>query len=290
MARSIKEIKDSMTSTFIKERAVISAYSLNVNKTFDQQYSSVSIESILFYVFAFAVWTLEKLFDSHTSEISTSIEQLEPHTLRWYVNKTKSFLYGYKLVNDADYYDTSNMSDSDIIAASLVKYAVATETNTVVYIKVAGQDADFKPCLLNTSVFSALESYINTIKDAGVSVKLRNEPADHIKISLVVYYNPTLMDVHGQLSDASMPVNVAVQQVITNLPFNGVFRNTDLLDAIKEIPAVEVCDIIYVKSKADNALEYVDVVGYNKPYSGYYSIDELLVEYKEYKTIDIENV
>ena len=290
MARSIKEIKDSMTSTFIQERAVISGYGLNSKKTFDQQFSNVSIESILFYCFAVAVWSLEKLFDAHIAEVDNKIDQLEPHTLRWYVNKTKNFMYGYKLVDNSDYYNIEGMNDEDITAARLVKYAVATESNTVVYIKVAGQDANGKPCLLNSNVFTALSSYINTIKDAGVAVKLRNEPADHIKLSLIIYYNPTLMDAQGQLSDGTLPVNLAVQQVITNLPFNGIFRNTDLLDAIKNIAAVEVCDIVSVQVRPDNATEYVGVVGYNKPYSGYYAIDELSVNYTEYKLIDTDNV
>ena len=77
MARTIEEIKADMTANFIKQRAVISAYGLDGKKTFDQQFSRVSIESILFYVFAAALWTLEKLFDLHTAEVKERIEQLE---------------------------------------------------------------------------------------------------------------------------------------------------------------------------------------------------------------------
>ncbi len=281
-----------MTEAFAKERAVITAYGLDTRKTFDQQFSSVSIESVLFYVFACAVWAVEVLFDKHAAEVDSRIEQLEPHTLRWYVNKVKAFMYGRRLLEDTDRYDTSGMSDTDIEAAQVVKYAVATEDETVVYIKVAGQTDDGKPCLLNKSQFAALKHYVNEIKDAGVSVQLRNEEADLIRINLVVYYDPTLMNEHGELSGGTKPVDAAVQSVITNLPFNGIFRNTDLLEAIKAIPAVVVVDIDSARggitAKARTADSYTTVVGYNRPYSGYYEIDggTANITYKEYKAVE----
>ena len=289
MARTIKEIKDSMTATFVNESAVVTAYGLNTKKTFDQQFSSVSIESILFYCFAFAVWTLETLFDKHKAEVEAKIEQLEPHTLRWYVNKAKAFMYGYKLVQDTDYYDTSNMSETDIEAARRVKYAVATESNTVVYLKVAGQNDKQQPCLLTRSELDALTAYMNTIKDAGVAIKLINEEADQIKIHLKVYYDATVLDAEGVNADGNKPVEDAVRSVITNLPFNGVYRNTDLLAAITKLPGVEVADIVEVSTKVNNAAEndYTKVVGFDKPYSGYYSLlaKDLIIDYVNYSVL-----
>lgn len=292
MARSISDIKKEMTTAFANERAVVSTYGLDTRKTFDQQFSALSIESVLFYVFAVAVWAVEVLFDKHAAEVDKRIEQLEPHTLRWYVNKVKAFMYGYRLMEDSDQYDTSSMSETDIAKSQIVKYAVATEDSTVVYIKVAGQTDDGKPCLLNKSQFAALKSYVNTIKDAGVSVQLRNEEADLIRINLVVYYDPTLMNERGELSDGSKPVDAAVQSVITNLPFNGIFRNTDLLEAIKAIPAVVVVDIDSasggIQVKPRTASRYSSVVGYNRPYSGYYEIDggTANVKYTAYNAVE----
>ena len=48
MARSISDIKNGMTAAFAKERAVVTAYGLDTRKTFDQQFSIVSIENVLF--------------------------------------------------------------------------------------------------------------------------------------------------------------------------------------------------------------------------------------------------
>lgn len=289
MARSISDIKKAMTDAFVSERAVVAAYGLDGRKSFDEQFSAVSIESILFYVFAFCVWTVEVLFDKHSADVDRRIEQLEPHTLRWYVSKVKAFMYGRRLVENTDRYDTDGMTPVDIEKARVVKYAVATEDSTVVYIKVAGQK-DGKPCTLSESEFNALRSYVNEIKDAGVSVRLRNEAADLIQINLVVYYDPTLMSPKGELPDGTKPVDAAVQNVITNLPFNGMYRNTDLLAAIKEIPAVVVVDIDSenggIKCKTRTETDYKPVIGYNRPYSGYYEIDRLNIHYQEYKAVE----
>jgi len=291
MARTIDEIKQEMTADFIKQPAVISAYGLDGKKSFKDCFSVASIESILFYVFAVGVWSLEKLFDLHKNEVEEMIEQLEPHTLRWYVNKTKAYMHGKKLVKDTDQYDTSGMTDTEIEAAKVVKYAVATESNTVVYIKVARQNEKGNPEELTTAQLQGLTSYVNEIKDAGVSVQLRNEPADNMKISLLIYYDPTLLTLNedksiGTLEDGSEPVREAVQEVITSLPFNGVFRKSDLMAALQALDCVEVVDIRSVSVKASNATVWTEVEGFNRPYSGYYSIDELNVRYIPYESVE----
>lgn len=287
MSRTIEEIKADMTANFIKQKSVISAYGLDEKKSFDQQFSSVSIENIMFYVFAVALWTLEKLFDLHSTEVAEQIAELKPHTLRWYVNKTKAFMYRSraKLVPGTDYYDTTGMSETEIEASRVVKYAVATESNTVVYIKVAGEDKDGNPCRLNEYQIKALNAYINTIKDAGVSVVVRNEPADLMKVKLVVYYDPIQLTKEGEsLSEGGVPIEDTVKSVIKNLPFNGVYRNSDLISTLQAISGVEAVDIVSVEVKPNSAEEWTDVVGFTRPYSGYYEIESLDVEYRQYST------
>lgn len=279
-----------MTDQWLGQPAVVSAYGLDGKKTFKDCFSAASLENILFYVFAFAVWSLESLFDMHRQEVEQLIEKLEPHTLRWYVTKTKAYMQGYKLVTDSDYYDTSAMSPTDIDEARVVKYAVATESNTVVYIKVARQDAEGNPAELTDTQLAGLRAYLDEIKDAGVSVQVRNEAADDMRISLVIYYDPTLLSINangkGVLADGSEPVREAVQSVITGLPFNGVFRKSDLMAALQALPCVEVADIRSVAVKPHSAAMYETVTGFNRPYSGYYRIDSLTVEYKPYKAVE----
>lgn len=288
MARTVEEIKKDMTAEFMKMEAVKSRYGLDGSKSFADCFSMASLENIIFYVFAVAVWALEKLFDLHRADVDARIEQLEPHTLRWYVSKAKAYMQGQKLVTDCDYYDTTNMSEQDIAAAKVVKYAVATESNTVVYIKVA-REVDGNPAALTAGQLEGLTSYMNEIKDAGVSVQLRNEPADQMRISLLIYYDPTLLiiDANGNGSqNGKDPVRETTKQVIENLPFNGMFRKSDLMAALQALPCVEVADIKSVKVKPRNGAEWQTVEGYDRPYSGYYSIDALTVDYQPYNAIE----
>jgi len=73
MARSIADIKKEMTGYFIANETVIGLYGLDRSKSFEDQFSKVSLESILFYVVAVAIWSLEVLFDTHKTEISSLI-------------------------------------------------------------------------------------------------------------------------------------------------------------------------------------------------------------------------
>lgn len=288
MARTVEEIKKDMTAEFMKMEAVKSTYGLDGSKSFADCFSMASLENIIFYVFAVAVWALEKLFDLHRADVDARIEQLEPHTLRWYVSKAKAYMQGHKLVTDCDYYDTEGMTEQDIAAAKVVKYAVATESNTVVYIKVA-REVDGNPAALTAGQLEGLTSYMNEIKDAGVSVQLRNEPADQMRISLLIYYDPTLLiiDANGNGSqNGKDPVRETTKQVIENLPFNGMFRKSDLMAALQALPCVEVADIKSVKVKPRNGAEWQTVEGYDRPFSGYYSIDALTVDYQPYNAIE----
>ena len=65
-----------------------------------------------------------------------------------------------------------------------------------------------------------------------------------------------------------------------------MYRNTDLLAALQALPGVEVVDITGVQVKTCNAEDWTDVVGFNRPYSGYYEIESLNVEYKQYSAVE----
>lgn len=286
MSRTISEIKSEMTSAFVKQPGVIAAYGLDERKSFEDQFSVISIESVLFYVFAVAVWTLEQLLGLHEAEVSEQIERLEPHTLRWYVGKCKSFMYGQSLQENRDDYDLTGLTEEDIEGRRVVKYAVATESNTVVYLKVAGRK-DGNPVPLTDGQLKAFRSYVDEIKDAGVAVMVRSEAADRIMVRLVVYYDPTILSGDGErLSDGARVVESAVQGVITELPFDGVYRNSDLLQALQQVSGVEVVDIVRVEVKPALSEAWTKVVGYNRPYSGYYALESLDVVYKIYDRVE----
>ena len=212
MARSVKEIKDDMTAMWIDQAAVRTAYALDENKTFDEQFSRISLESIWFYVVAFCTWTLEKLFDLHRDEITKAINELKPHSLRWYVNKAKAFMYGKALIPGADVYDTSGMTDERIDEMKVVRYAAAVEKAAIVYLKVAGAG----PAPISAEAYEGLKAYIKEIKDAGVVVELINEPAEHFRVRMTVYYDPMVLDISGVSPSGETPVRDTIRRFNCN--------------------------------------------------------------------------
>lgn len=304
MARTIAEIKAQIAETFISQDAIRTGYGLKGKQSFDKAFSPVSLESLMFYVVASCIWLLEKLFDRHREEVDARIEALRPHTLRWYATKVKEYMHGKRLIMSdgvvvADRYDTTGMTDEDIEKARVVKYAVATEDSTQVYIKVAARGNNGQPKQLDAEALDGLRYYISQIKDAGVAVNILNEPADNMRVHLVVLYDPAILtarylgnpDANGyaplQLThDGADVISEAVSRVISELPFNGEYRNSDLMAAIQSIEGVKVADIVKVEAAAGGSEAYSQVVGYRRPYSGYYALKSLAVKGKPYQNAE----
>lgn len=307
MARSIAEIKAEIATAFISQEVVRSAYGLDDNASFDKAFSPISIESVLFYVVASCIWILECLFDRHTTEIETRIEALRPHTLRWYVSKTLEYMHNGKFVLTdgvvaADSYDVSGLTETEIEKKKIVKYAVATESNTQVFIKVAKSSANGRPTQLTPNELSGLEYYLSQIKDAGVAIKVLNEPADKMNVELVVLYDPSVLAAEylspddadeeirelkiTSIDDDTEVITNAVQEVIARLPFNGEYRNSDLMAAVQAVKGVEVADIAAVEVCADGSENYTLVVGYRRPYSGYYELNKITIKGRAYKVAE----
>lgn len=271
-----------MTDAFVASHAIRSAYGLADGKSFDEQFSRVSLESIFFYVFASAVYILEVLFDAHRSEVDNRIATLRPHSLRWYATMAKAYLHGYQLQADSDTYDTTAISASDLAKARIVRYAVATEANTIIYLKVAGADEQGAPKMLSEIEVAALTAYINEIKDAGVIVKLINQEADLIRLSITVYLNPSII---GNTSLRS-EVEATIRAYLSALPFDGVYRHSDLLNAVQAIAGVPVMSIDKAESRAHSAAIWGTIDGYKRPHAGYFKVDQLDITYKPYDQYD----
>lgn len=304
MARSISEIKAHICETFLAQDAIRSVYGLSSGQSFDKVFSPVSLESLMFYVVASCIWLLEKLFDRHREEVDARIEALRPHTLRWYASKAKEYMRGKDLIREdgvvvADYYDTTGMTDEAIEKARVVKYAVATENDTQVYIKVATRGINVRPRQLEAEDLAGLKGYLAQIKDAGVAVKVLNEPADNMRVELMVLYDPAIFMVQNEgetdddgytalslMQDNKNVIEEAVSRVISELPFNGEYRNSDLLAAVQAIEGIKVADIIKVEAAAGGSEAYSQVIGYRRPYSGYYALQNLTVKGRPYQTIE----
>ena len=63
--RTIEEIKETICADFMRNESVAELFGFTPGDSFTSHFSKVSVIGILFYIFAVAAWTLEKLFDTY---------------------------------------------------------------------------------------------------------------------------------------------------------------------------------------------------------------------------------
>ena len=284
MARNIADIRRLMTEAFGANEDVVKAYGLTPGKTYDEQFSKVSIESLLFWSFSAGIAKLEAIYDDHRREVSELIVASEPHTLFWYSNRAKSYLHGFSLKPYSDEFDTAGASDDDLAKAHIVRYAVASEYQDTVYLKVAGVDETGAPVVLSESVLSGIRSYIAQIKDAGVAVRVISAPGDDLDLSLEIYMQPSLLLDSGLPSqDRQTEIRKVVERNTTSLPFDGVFRPSDLVVALSQVSGVESSVVTSASSSASGEDDWKEFTGFHRPSSGYYKIRSLSIAYRPYE-------
>lgn len=282
MARTINEIKEEMLNAYKANTTVRAKY--DVAEGDELVLSKASLENIIFYIVAVSIWTLEVLFDRHKEEVQAYIDDMKPHSLRWYVNKAKAYRHGYTLVDGTDSY-SEELTEEQLETCQVVKNAAAVEENAIIYLKVANS----VPSPLSTSELSGLTAYMKEVKDAGVVLRIRNEDADHYKATLKVWYNPMVLTSQGAgVLSGGEPVRECVVAFLASLPFNGEYRNDSLINAVKGIGGVVMVELVTAETKLADSTEWNQVSGYAVPHSGYYTIaneSDLTINYIVYESV-----
>lgn len=235
MARAISEIQAEIINQ-VKADPVLNAKLTSTSK--------VSIWRLWTYVVATCFWTIEKLMDIFRIETDDKIAALKPHSLRWYAGKAKAFQYGFNLVVESDYYDNTGIDDDTIDASKIVSYAAVVEQERGLRIKVA-TDAGIDLAPLSTPQLDSFKEYMKRVKDAGVKLFITSGPADSLKLTIDIYYNPLVMNNVGGRADGitATPVQDAIKLYLKNLPFNGIFLLQNLVDVLQVVDGVTVVDI-----------------------------------------------
>jgi hypothetical protein len=239
MARTIDEIQQAMI-TEIQADATLSTVATSTSKT--------ALWRLWTRIVAVAAWTVEVLFDTLRVELSDLLDLLKPHSLRWYATKAKAFQYGYTLPADTDKYDNTGVSEEDLDNSLIVKYVAVVEQTKNMRLKVAKLGTDLEP--LTVGELTAFSEYMARVKDAGVKLIIDSLPADKLKLTVDIYYDPLVLNNVGQRIDGSdlEPVKNAITKYLQNLPFNGVFVLAYLTDELQKVSGVTIPNITLAQS------------------------------------------
>lgn len=261
MARSINDIKKTMTDAFMADADIREKYGLTLDDTFEGGFSTVSLENILFYIIAACCHVLEVFFDTHKSEVDAKISRAVVASVPWYHKMALQFQYGDSLVFD----DTTQqfVYPVDSPEKKAVKYVAVRDRGTSIQMLVSGEK-DERPEPLSDEVLTAFKSYMNRIKIAGVILAIRSLPADLITISATVYIDPLTIDRNGiRISDGSKPVEEAVENYLKGILYGGTFNKTKLVDAIQNVEGVADVELFSCGYSTDEGKNYKEIAGNN---------------------------
>jgi len=180
---------------------------------------------------AFLAFIIDSAYDRFIAEVETKEAAAAPGTLQWLRKQLVNlFQYGYELtfVDDAPGYSTI-----DAGARIVVQAAVTQDANGLVTVKVAKDDGSGGLTALSSPELTAVDQFVNMIKDAGTVHVALSLNADLLKLLGTIYYDPLM-----GLSAIQTDVTSAVNNYLRNLPFNGKVNLNKLTDAIQEVPGV----------------------------------------------------
>lgn len=261
MARTIQEIKKSMTDKFMSDNTLRTAYGITgEDATWDSTFSTVSIENILLYIVAVCAYSLEVLFEAHKEDVDERIAANIVPTVRWYHTQALAFQYGDNLVFDekTQSYKYAVVDESK----KIVKYCAVQDAGNTIQMLIS-TDENGKPGIVSDDALSAFKTYMNSIKIAGVLLNVRSLPADKIKIYAKVYINPMVILPDGtRITDGTRPVVDAINSYLAGIVYGGTFNKTKLVDAIQAVEGVNDVELDNVQAKT-NSGAYSNVTGNN---------------------------
>lgn len=236
MARSIQEIKRSMTEAYMADPTLRERYGFSEGDTFESRFSVLSLESILLYIVASAHYLLERLYERHKEEVISLVDQAVVATVPWYYRMARAYQHGDQLVlNERSMrYEYPTIDQSK----QLIKYAAVRDRGSSIQILVSGE-ADGLPSPLSSEVLTAFEAYIKAVKIAGVVLSIRSLPADTLDITAQIQIDPMVLTRTGhRVRDGQPVVEQAIRDYLKGITYGGQYNKTRLVDAIQAVEGV----------------------------------------------------
>jgi len=229
--RTLDQINQGIKADFVANEVLQEAYGLDETKLFDDQFSKVSLESIIIYIVATAIWLLEVIVSQKETELESQIASEYPYSISWYYNKALSFQLGDWLAFDTNYKFSYPVIDE---AKRIVKFVAIRqrEVEGVTTLQVFSTKAA-KEALIEDEM-AAFTAYMQQIGAAGTHFEFISLPPDNISLELVCVYNPQLLTLQGdRLGSSGKPVNEAIEAFLDGIKYGGSFSRTKLIDAIQ---------------------------------------------------------
>lgn len=256
MARTTQEIKRQMTDAFMADPVIRERYALGDGERFEERFSTVSLENILFFIVASAHHVLERIFDKFREDVQHQIDSSVVATIPWYHREALAYQHGDRLVLDDK---TLQWRYPEIVESKrIVRYASIKDQGGSIQVLVSKESAEGLPEPLSSEELRAFKAYMSAIKIAGVVLSVRSLPADALSIGAVVQLDPLVYLPSGvRIRDGKRPVEEAIRAYLKGITYGGVFNKTKLVDAIQAVEGVIDVELGECTAQAYKGTEHI---------------------------------
>ena len=259
MARTVAEIKKTMTDAFLANETLREKYGLSSSSTWTNSFSPVSLENIIIYIVATAFYVLERLFDQYLVDVAEKVDGAVVASVPWYHKVALEYQKGYDLVlnEKTQRYEYAKVDESK----QIVKYAAVRDRGTSVQILVSG-DQGGNPVALSNADLTPFKYYMNRVKVAGVILNITSKDSTRISVAATIYVDPLVINSKGEsIADGTKPVEEAISNHLKNILYGGVFNKTKLVDTIQAVDGVTDVELGEFKyQEADDLSSTMNVI------------------------------
>lgn len=221
---------------------------------YNQNFSTVSVETCLIYIVATCAAALENMFDWFKQDVNEIIANERYGHKGWYESTAKGFHY------------TDPTTQEEVYPITQVS---CEEQAFGIKLKVAKTgDEGLEP--LTPEEKTAFQYWMDRQKPAGIPVGCESKREDKIWMRLTVYYDP----VEFVRSDVEEIVTTAITNHLQGIDFNGVFTTTALVDALQKVDGISLIEIheVYAQPVGEDP-HRIEHDTRDVPDSGWYKLD-----------------
>lgn len=265
MANTVSYWKNKIGDYYIAIPDVQSLYGITAEAAvlgFDSNFSKVSVESLLFYAVAYALFVFESVLDVFRAEIQTQVDAAFVANKAWWHAQALAYQKGYDLILNPKtfkYEYTSIDTNAQIVKKVAVREVVAMDGVCKVKLFLATKTDGTIAALGATDLGVFTQYYAEKIKPTGVLVDVISDAADTVDFALTINYNPLILSADGVLlKNGTKPVELAIINFIDTLNdanFGGKLNTTKLIDAIQAVDGVVDVRITELKVNDEVAAE-----------------------------------